>query len=105
MSVHQITTAAFEKEVLQSEKPVLVDFYADWCGPCKMLAPTLAAVAAEHDEFKIVSVNVDDEDELAERYGVFSIPCLVVFKNGAEADRSVGAIPKEQILSLIGGAK
>lgn len=81
---------------------VLVDFNADWCGPCQMLKPTIEEIAEEHSELKVVSVNIDDEDMLAIEYGVSSIPCLVVFENGKEVNRSVGLIPREKVESLIG---
>ena len=81
---------------------VLVDFNADWCGPCQMLKPTIEEFADENDEIKVVSVNIDDEDSLAEKYGVSSIPCLVYFKDGKEIERSVGLVPKERIESLVG---
>ena len=103
MAIQEITSADFEAVVLQSDKPVLVDFNATWCGPCRMLKPTLDAVAAERPDVKVVGVDVDENMDLAQDYGVFSIPCLVLFKDGAEADRSVGLVPKEAILSLLNG--
>ena len=102
MAVIKVTTDTFEKEVLEAEGPVLVDFNADWCGPCKMLAPVIDELAEEHPEIKVVSVNIDDEEDLADEYDVFSIPCLVVFKGGEETDRSVGGRSKEEILEMIG---
>jgi len=81
---------------------VLVDFNADWCGPCQMLKPTIEEFAEEQDDIKVVSVNIDDEDLLAEKYGVSSIPCLVYFKDGKELKRSVGFVPKEKIESIVG---
>ena len=81
---------------------VLVDFNADWCGPCQMLKPTIEEFADENDEVKVVSVNIDDEDLLAEKYSVSSIPCLVYFKDGKEVERSVGLVPKDRIESLVG---
>ncbi len=103
MSVIEVTSANFKSEVLESDKPVLVDFNAAWCGPCRMLKPMLDEVAAERDDVKVVSVNIDDEDELAEDFDVSAIPCLVLVKNGKEANRSVGLIPKDEILSFIEG--
>ena len=103
MSVIEVNKSNFQEVVLNSEKPVLVDFNAAWCGPCRMLKPILDDIAAENDAFTVASVNIDDEDELAEEYGVSSIPCLVVFKGGQEADRSVGLIPKEAVLNLVEG--
>ncbi|MBR1867480.1 MAG: thioredoxin [Clostridia bacterium] len=101
MSVIKVSKENFESEVLNSDKPVLVDFNANWCGPCKMLKPILDEVSEERTDVKIVSVNIDDEDELAEDYSVYSIPCLVLFKNGAEAKRSVGLIPKTEVENFI----
>ena len=96
-----VTGENFEVEVLQSEKPVLADFWADWCGPCKMLSPVVDQVAGETEEVKVVKINVDENEELAMRFKIMSIPALVVFKDGQEVNRSVGVIPKEQILELI----
>ncbi len=87
---------------VQSDKPVLLDFYADWCGPCRMVLPIVEEIAGERDDIVVAKINVDDEPELAERFGVFSIPTLVVMKNGQEVSRASGARPKEAILSLIG---
>lgn len=102
MAAIKITKENFEQEVLKSDVPVLIDFWASWCGPCKMLSPTVEAVANETDRFKVGKINVDEEGELAMKYGVSAIPTLVVFKNGAEAGRSVGVIQKDQILALVG---
>ena len=101
MAIQEITSADFEEVVLKSEKPVLVDFNATWCGPCRMLKPVLEQVAAERADVTVVGVDIDENDELAEEYQVFSIPCLVLFKDGAEANRSVGLIPKEAIEDLL----
>ena len=79
MAVLEVTGASFEKEVLQSDRPVLADFYADWCGPCRMLRPTLEAIAEDRRDIKVVSVNIDEEDELADWFEISSIPCLVLF--------------------------
>ena len=87
---------------IQSEKPVLLDFYADWCGPCRMVLPIIEEIAGERDDVVVAKVNVDDEPELAERFGVFSIPALFVLKNGKVVNKSTGARPKEQILALLG---
>ena len=103
MSVLKINKEQFEKEVLQSDKPVLVDFNADWCGPCRMLAPVLEALAEKHPEAKIVSVNVDDNPSLAADYFISSIPCVVLIKHGEEADRSVGLVPAERLEALLRG--
>ncbi len=100
MPIH-VTTDNFETEVLKSDVPVLVDFYADWCGPCKMLAPLLEQFAQEHPQVKVCKINVDDQADLAMDYDVRSIPTLVVFKDGKEANRSVGLISKSQLQNLI----
>ena len=102
MAIQEIMSADFEKAVLQSEKPVLVDFNAAWCGPCRMLKPILEQVAAERPDVTVLGVDIDENMDLAEEYGVFSIPCLVLFKDGAEADRSVGLVPRERLLELLG---
>ena len=101
MTVIDVTQATFEKEVLQSERPVLVDFNADWCGPCRMLKPVLDEIAAERTDVKVASVNVDDESELAEAFGIRSIPCLVLVKNGQEVDRLIGLQSKDAIGRLL----
>ena len=103
MSIIEVNNENFEKEVLKSDKKVLADFNADWCGPCKMLKPILDAVAKENDDVKIVSINIDDEEELAENYKIISIPCLVLFEQGKEVNRSVGLISKSELDSFIGG--
>ena len=102
MKIVEVNNNNFEKEVLNSKETVLVDFNADWCGPCRMLKPSLEELANEKDNVKIVSINIDDEYELAEQYGVQSIPCLVLFKNGKEEKRNVGLISKDEIINLIG---
>ena len=101
MNVVKVNDDTFEQEVLKSNIPVLVDFYADWCGPCKMLSPTVDEVAAENDDIKVVKVNVDESQNVAIKYQVMSIPTLVVIKNGNEINRSVGVVDKEEILSMI----
>ena len=101
MAIRELTSADFEEVVLKSDKPVLVDFNATWCGPCRMLKPTLDALAAERADVTVVGVDVDENMDLAEEYGVFSIPCLVLFRDGAEADRSVGLVPKESIENML----
>lgn len=92
-------------EIKQNDRVVLIDFFASWCGPCKMLAPIIDEVAEERPDVTVVKVNVDDEPELAEQFGVFSIPTLVLLKDGKIAHQSAGARPKAQILSLIDQSK
>lgn len=100
-NVLEVTSENFEKEVLKSEKTVLVDFYAEWCGPCKRLSPIVEEVAKEEEEVKFVKMNIDNCEDIAIEYQVMSIPTLVVMKNGKEANRSVGLIDKEQVKELI----
>lgn len=96
-----LTESNFESEVLKSDKPVLVDFWADWCGPCKMLAPTIEQIADENEgTIKVGKVNVDDEAELAQKYGIVSIPTVILFKNGEESKKSVGFVPKETLEAM-----
>ena len=106
MAELKITAANFETEVLRSDKPVLLDFYADWCGPCKMLAPVLHEIAEENaDTLKVGKINVDEQMELAMRFQVSSIPMLVVFKNGKAVAKSVGYRPKAEIAAMVEGAR
>ena len=102
MSVITLTKENFEAEVLRSETPVLVDFWASWCGPCRMLSPVVDEVAEETSSAKVGKINVDEQPELAAQFGVMSIPTLIVFKNGQAAETSVGVVPKDQILSMLG---
>ena len=101
MEIPSVTKSNFEGEVLNSTKTVLVDFYADWCGPCKMLSPIIEQVAQENEDVKVVKVNIDNEQELAIKYDVMSIPTVVVIKNAQEAKRSIGLVSKSEILNLI----
>lgn len=97
----KINKENFENEVLKSEKPVLVDFFAEWCGPCRMLSPIVEEIARERHDVKVVKVNVDDEPELAAAFSVVSIPSLFVVRNGKIVKQSVGALPKAKILAML----
>jgi len=100
--MQEVTDQSFEKDVLNSEVPVLVDFWAEWCGPCKMLAPTVEKVANEYEgKAKVVKLNIDDNNQVAQRYGIKGIPTLILFKNGSEADRTVGLTSKDNIARMI----
>ena len=101
MAVMTITKENFEKEVLDSREPVLLDFWASWCGPCRMVSPIVDEIAEEVTDNKVGKVNVDEQPELAERFGVMSIPTLVVMKNGKIAQQAVGARPKSDILAML----
>ena len=101
MSVLTITKENFDLEVMKSDRPVLLDFWASWCGPCRMLSPVVDEFAGEHSEVKVGKVNVDEQRDLAAQFGVMSIPTLVVLKNGKETNRQVGVIPKASIAALI----
>ena len=101
MSVLTITKDNFEQEVLKADKPVLLDFWASWCGPCKMVSPMVDQIAEEHDDFIVGKVNVDEEPDIATDYGIMSIPTQMVFKNGEITHRQAGAVPKDRILALL----
>ncbi len=101
MSVISVTNSNFESEVLLSDKPVLVDFFAPWCGPCRMVSPLVDEIAVERDDIKVVKVNIDEQPQIASQYSVMSIPTLVVIKGGQVTNKAVGARPKNAILDLL----
>lgn len=102
MAVVKLTAENFEKEVLQSEKLVLVDFYADWCGPCQMMGPVVEEISNEVNDAKVCKINIDEQMSITQKYGVMSIPTFIVFKNGDVADKKMGAMPKSAVLSMLG---
>ncbi|MCD8230242.1 MAG: thioredoxin [Clostridiales bacterium] len=102
MSVLKITADNFDEEVINSDKPVLLDFWASWCGPCRMMSPVVDEIAEERTDIKVGKINVDEEPELAKEFQVMSIPMLVVIKDGEIANQTVGAQPKASILALLG---
>ncbi len=102
MGVIEVNKSNFEKEVISSGKKVLADFNADWCGPCKMLKPIIEEFANNNTDIKVVSINIDNEDELSEKYNVSSIPCLILFDKGKEIKRNVGLISRDDLDNLIG---
>ena len=101
MAVVNLTLENFEAEVIKSEKTVLVDFWASWCGPCRMLSPVVDEIAEERTDSKVGKVNVDEQEELAMRFGIMSIPTLIVFKNGEPVRKTMGVQPKAAILGLL----
>ena len=105
MAVGKVSDASFELDVLQSTAPVVVDFWAEWCGPCRMIAPALEEIAEQlGDKVKILKLNVDENPDVAAKYGIMSIPTLMLFKNGEIASRQVGAAPKQKLAQWISGA-
>ena len=100
-AIIHLTEGNFEQEVTNFKGTVLVDFYADWCGPCKMMAPVVEKVAEAHPEVKVAKVDVDDQMGLAQKFGVMSIPTLITFKNGVQSEKSVGAISQTQVESML----
>ncbi len=103
MSVLHVSSSDFDEKILKSEKPVLVDFFATWCGPCRMVAPVLEEIAEEHPEYTVAKVNVDEEPELARKYNIMSIPAIFVIRDGEVSDSVVGFRPKEALLELLEG--
>ncbi len=101
MSAVKVNKENFQNEVLNSDKPVLLDFWAAWCGPCRMVGPILDEIAQEREDIKVCKINVDEEMELAAQFGVMSIPMLAVVKDGKVVNKSVGARPKDQILAML----
>ena len=102
MTALNITTNNFNAEIMNSDKPVLIDFFATWCGPCKMVSPIVDQIAEENADIKVCKINIDDQSELASAFGVMSIPTLVALKDGKEITRTVGAVPKSNILKMFG---
>ncbi len=101
MSVITVTKENFQKEIMESERPVLLDFWASWCGPCRMVSPIIDEIAEESTDIKVGKINVDEQPELAAQFGVMSIPTLIVMKDGKIVDKAVGAKPKAQILAML----
>ncbi|MGI6214483.1 MAG: thioredoxin [Christensenellales bacterium] len=101
MSVLTLTKENFDKEVFQSDKPVLVDFWASWCGPCRMISPIVDEIASENPDIKVAKVNVDEQPALAQQFGVMSIPTIIAFKDGKEINKSVGVRSKQDLVSMV----
>jgi thioredoxin 1 len=96
-NINDVTDTTFQSEVLESETPVLVDFWAPWCGPCRVVAPVLEEIASEREDLRVVKLNVDDNQQTAAQYGILAIPTMLLFRNGAEAKRIQGALPRKRL--------
>lgn len=101
MAVIKLTTENFEQEVMQADQPVLVDFYADWCGPCQMMGPVVEEIADETPDIKVCKLNIDEQIEIAQRFRVMTIPTFMAFKNGESVGKQIGAVPKSALLDLV----
>ena len=102
MKVIDLDEKKFKEMVIDSKEEMLVDFYADWCGPCKMMAPILESIAEDDNSFKVARINTDEADDLSREYGIMSIPCIIYFKDGKEVSRSVGLVSKDDLLKIVG---
>jgi thioredoxin 1 len=101
MAVQHISENEFDEVVLKSKEPVLVDFYATWCGPCKMMSPILEQLSEEKTDVKFAAIDVDEAERLAIKYGISSVPCMILFNKGEEADRVIGAVPKSKLMEVV----
>ena len=102
MKVIDLDEKKFKEMVIDSKEEMLVDFYADWCGPCKMMAPILESIAEDDNSFKVARINTGEADDLSREYGIMSIPCIIYFKDGKEVSRSVGLVSKDDLLKIVG---
>ena len=98
----KLTSKNFDEEVLKNKETIIVDFYADWCGPCKMMAPIIESIAEDDNSFKVARIDTDEADDLSREYGIMSIPCIIYFKDGKEVSRSVGLVSKDDLLKIVG---